>query len=90
MRPVPLALKAPIDRELDHLEAEGILESVMYSEWAAPMVPVPMTEGQIQLCSDYKLTINPVLEVDQYPFPKSGNIFVTLSTGKVFSKIDLT
>ena len=83
-RPVPFALKAAIDRKLDRLENEGILEPVTYSEWAAPVVPVPKTEGQIQLCGDYKVTINPVLEVDQYPLPKPDNIFATLSTGKVF------
>ena len=83
-------MKEAIDRELDRLEAEGILEPVTYSEWAAPVVPVPKTEGQIRLCGDYKVTINPVLEVDQYPLPKPDNIFATLSTGKVFSKIDLT
>ena len=56
-RPVPFALKEAIDRELDRLEAEGILERVTYSEWAAPVVPVPKTEGQIRLCGDYKVTI---------------------------------
>ena len=89
-RPVSFALKEAIDRELDRLEAEGILERVTYSEWAAPVVPVPKTEGQIRLCGDYKVTINPVMEVDQYPLPKPDNIFATLATGKFFSKIDLT
>ena len=81
-RPVPFALKAAIDRELDRLENEGILEPVTYSEWAAPVVPVPKTEGQIRLCGDYKVTINPVLEVDQYPLPKPDNIFATLCNSK--------
>ena len=89
-RPVPFTLKEAIDRELDRLEAEGILERVTYSEWAAPVVPVPKTKGQIRLCGDYKVTINPVMEVDQYPLPKPDNIFATLATGKFFSKIDLT
>ena len=51
---------------------------------------MPKAEGQIRLCGDYKVTINPVLEVDQYPLPKPDNIFATLATGKYFSKIDLT
>ena len=42
---VPFALKAAIERELDRLESEGILEKASYSEWAAPVVPVPKTEG---------------------------------------------
>ena len=58
-RPVPFALKAAVERELDRLESEGILEKVSYSEWAAPVVPVPKTEGTIRLCGDYKVTINP-------------------------------
>ena len=84
-RPVPFALKA-IDRELDHLEAKGILERVTYSEWAART----QDQRQIRLCGDYKVTINPVMEVDQYPLPKPDSIFATLATGKFFSKIDLT
>ena len=88
-RPVPFALKAAIERELDRLESEGILEKVSYSEWAAPVVPVPKPEGNIRLCGDYKVTINPQLEVDQYPLPKPDNIFATLSGGNWFSKIDL-
>ena len=88
-RPVPFALKAAIDRELDRLESQGILEKVSYSEWAAPIVPVPKQQGIIRLCGDYKVTIYPQLEVDQYPLPKPDNIFATLSGGKWFSKINL-
>ena len=50
--PVPFALKAAIEKELDRLESEGILEKVSYSEWAAPVVPVPKAEGTIRLCGD--------------------------------------
>ena len=89
-RSVPFVLNETIEKELDRLEAKDILEKVTHSEWAAPVVPVPKTEGQIRLCGDYKVTINPVLEVDQYPLPKPDNIFATLATGKYFSKIDLT
>ena len=81
-RPVPFALKAAVERELDRLESEGILEKVSYSEWAAPVVPVPKTEGTIRLCGDNKVIINPQLEVDQYPFLKPDNTFATLAGGK--------
>ena len=72
------------------MEGEGILERVAYSQWAAPIVSVPKPEGAIRICGDYKVTINPQLEVDQYPLPKPDAIFSTLSEGKWFSKIDLT
>ena len=35
-RPVPLAMKAAVERELERLESEGVLEKVDFSEWAAP------------------------------------------------------
>jgi len=53
------------------------------------VVPVPKTEGTIRLCGDYKVTINPRLEVDQYSLPRPDNIFATLAEGKWFSKINL-
>ena len=89
-RPVPFALKQSIEQELDRLEGEGIIEKVTHSQWAAPVVPVPKGDGRIRLCGDYKVTINPALEVDKYPLPKPDDLFATLAGGKKFSKIDLT
>ena len=60
--PVPFALKAATEKQLDRLESEGILEKISYSEWTAPVVPVPKAEGTIRLCGDYKVTINSQLE----------------------------
>ena len=51
---------------------------------------VPKPEGTICICGDYKVTIKPQLEVDQYPLLKPDTIFSALPGGKWFSKIDLT
>ena len=40
-RSVPFALKEAIEFKLVHLEAEGVIEKVNESEWAAPIVAVP-------------------------------------------------
>ena len=40
------------------------------SDWAAPILPVPKPDGSLRNCGDNKVTINPVLEMDQYPLPK--------------------
>ena len=77
-RPIPFALKSRVDEALDRLEADGVLEKVTHSDWAAPIVTVPKRDGSIRLCGDYKVTVNPVLDVDKYPLPQPEDIFATL------------
>ena len=89
-RSVPFALKEAVGRELDEMEAAGVLERVTHSRWAAPIVPVPKKNGQIRICGDFKVTINPVLQIDQYPLPKPDDLFTTLIGGQKFTKLDLT
>ena len=85
-RPVPFAIKAAIEKEL---ESSGVITKVAHSEWAAPIVPVPKKNGRFRICGDYKVTINQELEVDQYPLPKPEDLFATLTGGEKFSKLDL-
>ena len=62
-KPVPLAMKSAVEQELERLEKEGVLEKVNFSEWAAPIVAVPKKDGWVRICGDYKVTVNPVLDV---------------------------
>jgi hypothetical protein len=89
-RPVPYALKPKIEAELERLQAEGIISPVDYSEWASPIVPAAKKTGDVRICGDFKITINPVLQGDKYPLPKIEDIFAQLSGGKKFTKIDLS
>ena len=89
-RPVPFATKDAVGRELDRLEKDGILERVPHSDWAAPIVVVPKKDGSFRICGDYRLTVNPVLAVDQYPLPRPEDLFATLSGGTIFTKLDLS
>ncbi|KAF8791648.1 uncharacterized protein K02A2.6-like [Argiope bruennichi] len=89
-RPVPFALKERIETELKRLVAEDIIEPVTYSEWATPIVPVIKQNGNLRICGDYKVTINPGLKIEQYPLPRIEDIFAELSGGEFFTKIDLS
>ena len=89
-RPIPYAIKGAIDRELDRLESAGIIQSVPYSDWAAPIVAVPKGDGRFRICGDYKVTVNPVLDIDQYPLPKAQDLFSSLAGGRKFTKLDLS
>ncbi len=76
--------------ELDRLEEQGTIEKVSHSQWAAPIVVVPKKNGKFRICGDYKVTVNQVLAVEQYPLPKPEDLFATLAEGKLFSKLDLS
>ena len=89
-RSVPFALKEGIEEELDRLEKEGIVHRVMHSEWATPIVPILKPDKKVRICGDFKVTINPALDVDRYPLPKLEELLATVSGGKWFSKLDLT
>ena len=89
-RQVPFTLKEGIEKELNRLQEAKIIEPVSYSEWAAPIVPVPKKDGSIRLCGDYKVTLNPVLQVDQYPLPRPDELFASISGGKKFTTLDLS
>ena len=89
-RPVPYALRDKIGDELKRLEELGILEKIKFSEWGAPIVPVMKPDGGVRICGDYKVTINPCLEVPQYPLPKCEDLFARLNGGEKFSKLDMS
>ena len=89
-RSVPFALRKAIQAELERLEEAGVHQKVNHSKWAVPIVPVPKADGQLRICGDYKVTVNPALQVEKYPLPKPDDLFATLAGGKKFSKIDLT
>ena len=88
-RAVPYALRPKVEEELRRLQNEGILTKVEWSEWATPIVPVPKKDGSVRLCGDYKGTVNPELQAEQYPLPRIEDIFAKLAGGQKFSKIDL-
>ena len=87
--PIPYALHARIEAELERLESQGIIEPVTTSEWAAPIVPVVKRDGTIQVCGDYKLTTNNTALVDSYPLPQVEDLFASVAVGQAFSKLDL-
>lgn len=78
-RSVPYALKPKVEVELNKLVSQGILTKCDHSEWATPIVPVVKRDKSVQTCGDFKVTVNPVLQVDQYPLPRMEDVFAALS-----------
>ncbi|XP_011860127.1 PREDICTED: uncharacterized protein K02A2.6-like [Vollenhovia emeryi] len=88
-RPVPFRLRLLVEQELDKLESEGILQKVDTSEWATPIVLILKKNGQVRLCGDFRVTINPRLQVDEHPLPTADELFASMAGGTIISKIDL-
>ena len=90
-QPVPFAVKDKVEKMLKAQVAEGELIPVetIASEWAAPIVVVHKRDGDIRICGDFKLTVNPVICPQVYPLPSPEELFSTLANGESYSKIDL-
>ena len=73
-RQVPYALRDAVNKEIQRLESLGVIESIVHSDWATPLVAVPKSDGIVRLCGDYSKTVNPVLETDQYPLPRPEDL----------------
>ena len=88
-RPVAYSLKPKIEAERDKLELQGIVYRVDTSEWATPIVAIPKKDGSVRICGDFKVTLNPVLDGNQYLLPKTEDVFANLAGGEKFTKLDL-
>ena len=85
-RPVPYVLRDHVNKEIDRLEQDGVIQPVKHSDWAAPVV---MQDGSIRLCGDYKITVNKIAKLNSYPLPRIDDLFSSLSGGQEFTKLDL-
>ena len=86
-RKLPFAFKKKVGLELDRLTNEG--EKVSSSQWASPIVVVNIPEGNIRICADFKVSLNPVLVNDVYPLLIPEELFHKLNGGCKFTKVDL-
>lgn len=81
-RSLPYFYCEKVESQLDKLVADGTLEPVEHSEWAAPIVAVLKADKQrVRICGDFKQTVNQVAKLDKYP---------KLAGGKAFTKLDLS
>src|SRR5690606_20757246 len=96
-RSPPYSQRCLIEKELDAQVKEGLLEPVSYSNWASPIVVVEKVDekgtptGELRICGDYKATVNPQLEVEQFPLPKVTDLFAKIKQKgcEKFSRLDL-
>lgn len=89
-RTVPFAQGDKVKAELDRLDNEGIISPNKFSKYATLIVPIPKSNGRVRLCGDFKVTLNQIIEPEQYPLPVIDEIFAMFEGCQKFNKIDLT
>lgn len=89
-RRIPYALKTKVDEEIARLCTQGVITKVDHSEWGTPVVPVVKSNGSIRLCADYKVTLNKIIQDEQYPIPMIEDIFAEMNGAKLFCTLDIT
>ena len=72
-RLAPYSLSDKVEAELPHLTKQG---HNLFSQWAAPVVPVLTKDGNIRLCGDYK--VNTVAKPNTYPLSRVRTFFISL------------
>ncbi|GBN85876.1 Uncharacterized protein K02A2.6 [Araneus ventricosus] len=88
-RNVPYALRVKVDKELDFLEAAGIISKSTTSDWGSPLVVIPKGDGTVRLCVDYKAGVNDLLMNVNYPIKQIDEVLNSLRDSKYFFKLDL-
>lgn len=87
-RRVPIPLLSAVKEELDHMEANGIVESVTEpTEWCAPMVPVPKKSGKVRICVNLQ-KLNKAVKRERFILPTPEEVIANLSGSTVFSSLD--
>ena len=69
-RSVPYSMIVRVEEELDQLLNVDIFQPVQFSDRANPVVPVMKPDNSMHLYGNYKVTLNPILKLEQYPIPK--------------------
>ncbi|XP_065224370.1 uncharacterized protein K02A2.6-like [Planococcus citri] len=88
-RPLPYALSELVEKELNDLEAAGIITKTETSDWGSPLVVILKADGNVRLCVDYKISVNKVLKDAHFPINKIDKTLHKLRNAKYFCRLDL-
>ncbi|XP_076037605.1 uncharacterized protein LOC143023037 [Oratosquilla oratoria] len=85
--PIPIRLVDAVKKEIDNMEAAGIIEKSS-SPYCSPIVVVRKKYGGVRICGDYR-GVNAVTQVDAEPMSNQQEIFAKAANSKIFSRMDL-
>ena len=87
-RRLPLPMRQKVEEELKRMEEEDVIRPVKNpTEWCAPIVVVPKSNGKVRICVDLT-KLNESVRRENFPLPSTDQLLAQLSGAKVFSKLD--
>ena len=84
--PIPFALRAEVNREIDSMLRNNIIEPST-APYSSPIVVVKKSDGSNRICIDYR-KLNKITVFDPEPMPQMQEIFSGLTGSQYFSKFD--
>ena len=91
-RRIPFHIRADIQRALEELEQQDIIERVPENQatpWVSPIVAVPKKDGGVRICVDMRLA-NEAIKRVRHPIPTVDDVSFELNGAQYFSKLDLS
>ena len=91
-RSIPIHLRPLVSKKLQLMLEKGIVSRVPPggSKWASPLVIIRKPDGDVRICVDYKMAVNPQIYSDSFPIPDIETAFSEMAGMTHFAKIDLT
>ncbi|GBM86660.1 Uncharacterized protein K02A2.6 [Araneus ventricosus] len=87
-RCVPIPLLKQTKAELERMVEEKVITPVLKTtEWRAPVVIVPKSDGNVRICVDL-VELNKNVMRELHPLPKAEYSLNLLTGAKIFSKLD--
>ena len=81
-------MRQNVEEELKRMEEEDVIRPVKNpTEWCAPIVVVPKSNGKVRICVDLT-KLNESVRRENFPLPSTDQLLAQLSGAKVFSKLD--
>ena len=86
---IPFTLREKVDKKLDKLESQDIIERLNdQTPWVCPVIVVLKPNGDIRLCVDMRAANNAIVR-ERHPIPTVDEILYKMNGGEWFSKMDL-
>ena len=86
---IPFTLRDKVDKKLQELESQDIIEKVNSpTPWVSPVIVVPKPNGDIRLCVDMRVA-NKAINRERHPIPTVDEILYQMNGGEVFTKLDM-